>query len=101
MDKDPCEQAMKLLGDFWTLRIINALKDKEVRFCELQRELNNINPVTLTKRLKVLEDANLVDRTGQSVDKISVTYKLTELGGDALGVVRALNRFSQKAQAVN
>ena len=94
-----CATTMRLLGDFWTLRILDALKIEEVRFCELQRILDNVNPVTLTKRLKTLEDARLVVRSEETVDKISVTYKLTELGQETIPIIKALNRFSEKARS--
>ena len=94
-----CRTAMKILGDFWTLRITDFLKNDEVRFCELQRNLDNINPATLTKRLKALEEAHLVTRSEETIDKISVTYSLTELGRETLPVIKALSQFSIKANA--
>ena len=59
---DSCNASIKLLGDYWTLRIIDSLESGELRFCELQRQIDNLNPVTLTARLKKLEDAELIDR---------------------------------------
>jgi DNA-binding HxlR family transcriptional regulator len=96
---ESCATTMKLLGDFWTLRIIDALKMDEVRFCELQRTLDNVNPVTLTKRLKTLEDARLVVRSEETVDKISVTYALSDLGQETVPIITALNRFSEKSKS--
>jgi DNA-binding HxlR family transcriptional regulator len=91
---------MKLLGDYWTLRIIDGLKFGETRFCELQRSIDNVNPVTLTSRLKKLEEARLIIRSEETVDKISVTYCLTELGKEALPVIKALDRFALKKQSL-
>lgn len=90
-----CLTSLKLLGDFWTLRIIDALRDEEVRYCELQRRLDNLNPVTLTGRLKKLEAATIVIRA-EVPDTGSVTYSLTPLGHEALAVISALNGFSAK-----
>lgn len=95
-----CIATMKLLGDYWTLRIIDTLKFGEVRFCEIQRSLDNLNPVTLTSRLKRLEEAGLVARTEETVDKISVSYSLTETGHEVLPVIKALDRFSLKAGSI-
>lgn len=92
-----CVTSLKLLGDFWTLRIIGALGDGEVRYCELQRRIGNVNPVTLTSRLKKLEDARLVTRINEPHNKVAVSYSLTELGHAALPVLNAVNRFSDKA----
>lgn len=92
-----CEATMKLLGDFWTLRIIDQLRDEPHRFCDLQRQLGGLNPATLTNRLKTLEEAKLISRAEETFDKISVAYSLTELGREALSVVAALDRFAKKS----
>ncbi len=94
--KKVCSETMKLLGDYWTLSIIDALRDQELRFCELQRSLNMINPVTLTTRLLRLEEEHLLHRREGSVDEVSVSYSLTSRGKEALIVVDALNAFSKK-----
>lgn len=93
-----CSSAMKLLGDYWTLRIIDELKSGEARFCDLQRQLNLVNPVTLTKRLKLLEDSHLVSRQLETIDKLSVSYSLTAIGQETLPIIKALNRFSKVAK---
>lgn len=91
-----CADSLKLLGDYWTLRIVDALCGQELRFCELQRSLDNLNPVTLTAKLKKLESSQLVKRTEESIDKISVTYSLTALGNSVVPVVQAIKYFSTK-----
>jgi len=91
---------MKLLGDYWTLRIIDTLKNGDARFCELQRSLDNVNPVTLTDRLKKLEVARLISRSEETIDKISVSYGLNALGKEVLPVITALDNFTVKAGAI-
>lgn len=86
-----CNATIKLLGDYWTLRIIDALENGQTRFCELQRDVDNLNPVTLTARLKKLEDSGLVVRSEVSS---AVSYDLTESGKAALPVLRAIDTFS-------
>lgn len=90
-----CIPSLKLLGDFWTLRIIDVLDPQPIRFCDIQRSLDNINPTTLTNRLKKMQDANLVDRTEES--RAEVIYSLTPLGREILPVIEAINKFSAKA----
>jgi len=89
--------SLKLLGDFWTLRIIDALADGDIRFCDLQRTIDNCNPVTLTDRLKKLEEAKLLTRTEASDN--CVVYSLTDLGKNALPVIAAIDTFTRKSQA--
>lgn len=91
-----CVASLKLLADFWTLRIIVDLAKGEKRYCELQRALDNLNPVTLSKRLQKLEDAELVLRREDAGDKIAVSYQLTKRGLDALLIIDALNAFATK-----
>ncbi len=91
-----CTDSLRLLGDYWTLSIIDALRDQELRFCELQRVLGMVNPVTLTNRLQTLEVKNLLHRCVGAVDEVSVSYRLTSLGQEALQVLDAVHTFSKK-----
>lgn len=89
-----CITTLKLLGDYWTLRLLDALRGDTLRYCQLQREVDNLNPVTLTNRLKKLEEAGLVERHDDTADKAAVTYQLTDRGRQALPVIDALDRFA-------
>ena len=93
-----CVSTMKLLGDYWTSRIIDALGQKAERFCDLQRAVDNCNPVTLTDRLKKLEEARLIDRMPRPDDNSKVTYALSPLGQESLSVIEALNKFAAAAK---
>lgn len=90
-----CTRSLKLLGDFWTLNIIGALREGELRYCDLQRAAGNVNPVTLGNRLRKLQEAGLVMRRSSN-DDISVGYKLTELGEAAIPVLMAVDTFSRQ-----
>ena len=96
--RTPCTETLKLLGDFWTLSIISALHGQELRFCELQRSLGMINPVTLTNRLQKLEEKKLLLRRTGAIDELSVSYSLTTTGKEAYKVVKALESFSEKVE---
>lgn len=93
-----CIASLKLLGDYWTLRIINALSDGELRYCDLQRDVDGLNPTTFTSRLKKLEEAKMVERREESPG--CVTYALTKTGEGALPILEALNTFSAKAKTL-
>lgn len=92
-----CEQTLKLLADFWTLRIIEALQQSDMRYCEVQRAVGNVNPATLTKKLHILEQAGLLERSEDEVHA-AVSYKLTKLGKGALPVLEAVQLFSKKME---
>ena len=99
-NKNVCLESLRILGDFWTLRIIDALRGGQVRYCSLQRSVGNINPVTLTDRLKRLEQTGLIARIEDVTDRVSVAYELTALGREALPVVAAVDRFSKRFKNV-
>jgi DNA-binding HxlR family transcriptional regulator len=89
-------QELKMLGDFWTLMIIQGLSDGEKRFCQLEREIPNTNPTTLTNRLKKLENQKIIKRKKETIDKLSVSYELTKKGKDVLPILAQIKLFAEK-----
>ena len=87
-----CLPSLKLLGDFWTLRIIDALDLSQLRYSELNRAIDGINTVTLCSRLKRLEEFGLIERT--ELSRSDVTYRLTRLGLKVLPVLDSVNDFA-------
>src|ERR1043165_9044124 len=85
--KAECLKALKVFGDYWTLAILFCLRDRPMRFGEIQKEMS-INPVTLTSRLKALTRIKLLSRRKFTDDKQSITYELTNLGRDAVPIVQ-------------
>lgn len=95
-DNDLMHQALKIFGDVWNLSIVRVLSETTQRFNELQRNLDNISPTTLTDRLKKLESYGLITQEKQTVDQLSVIYSLTEKGKKMLPVLEAIESFSKK-----
>jgi DNA-binding HxlR family transcriptional regulator len=92
-----CLPSLKILGDFWTLRILDALADgSTLRFNEIERRLEDVNTATLAKRLKEMQENQLITRTENS--RSDVTYALTPLGNEALPLLNAVNHFSDASQ---
>lgn len=89
------QRAYKVVGDAWTLAIIDVLSETTRRFNELQRAVD-VSPTTLTDRLKKLEQLGLIAQQKQTVDQLSVIYSLTEKGKEMLPVLRAIESFSKK-----
>jgi len=94
--QDLVSQGLKVFGDVWTLSIVRVLSGATKRFNELQRNLGNVSPTTLTDRLKKLEQYGLVVQEKQTIDQLSVIYKLTEKGKKMLPVLEAIETFSKK-----
>ncbi len=91
-----CNKVLKAIGDYWTLAIIGALGDGERRFCEIERAIAGVNPVTLTARLKKMEQLGLIERRTESEKKIPVIYALTEDGLELLPITVSIRRFAEE-----
>ena len=89
-------EALRLLGDYTTLRIIDFLRTGALRFTELQRALGDTNSVTLTKRLKHLQAAGILNRREATFDRQSVTYSLSETGLGLLPVLAEIQNFTRR-----
>lgn len=95
--KNKCSTTeLKMLGDFWALMVIQTLNSSEKRFAQLAREVPLVNPRTLTNRLKKLEKQGIVERKKKTIDKLSVTYNLTEKGKGILPVLEQIKIFADK-----
>ena len=76
------------------MNILMELRQGEFRFSELQRTLEGISPVTLTNRLKKLDEAELIYRTTQSRDKQSVVYGLNDCGRKLAPILDAIEKVN-------
>jgi DNA-binding HxlR family transcriptional regulator len=95
--EDHCQaEALKLLGDYVTLRIIDFLRARKLRFTELQRSMGDVNSVTLSNRLKRLEASGMIEREEATIDRQSVAYTLTRMGKGLLPVLREIQNFTRR-----
>lgn len=91
---EPCVLAVRQLldrvGDKWSLYVIVTLRDKPLRFNEIQRNIEGISHRMLALTLRGLERDGLVTRTVFATVPPAVSYGLTDLGGTLLGPVMGL-----------
>ena len=71
----PVVRAVEVLGDRWTLLIVRDMIVGATRFNELARGLPGLSRALLSRRLRQLQNAGLVRRTGDG-------YELTDAGRD-------------------
>lgn len=64
----------------WTPSILFSLDERPHRHGQLRRRLRRVSQRMLTKTLRNLEFAGLVERSGTEPDVRVVQYSLTELG---------------------
>jgi DNA-binding HxlR family transcriptional regulator len=55
-----------------------------------------VNSVTLSNRLKRLENAGVIEREEATIDRQSVAYRLTGLGKGLLPVLREIQNLTKK-----
>ena len=90
------EQAARIVGQKWTLQIVNVLMDfEQCRFCELQDALGGVIPGTLSTRRKMLEEEGILQRSQISAAPLHVVYRLTPMGEELSGVIRELTNWSR------
>jgi len=77
-------EMLERVADKWTLLVIDALADGELRFSRLRERVGGVSQKMLTKTLRQLERDGLVTRRVHPVVPPRVDYKLTPLG-EALG----------------
>jgi len=93
---EEANKAIKMFGDEYILCIISSLSEGGMRFNEIQRTINGINPTTLVDRLKKLEQEGIVVRKEETLDKLSVVYELTEKGQGILPIINEFVNFAKK-----
>ena len=86
----PVSEVLALVGDKWTVLIVNTLGGGPRRFNELKRMVGNISQRMLTLTLRGLEREGLVTRTMVPTIPPRVDYELTPLGRSLLEPVSAL-----------
>lgn len=89
-------KSLKILGDFWTLEIIQTLFSGEKRFAEIEKTIKGVNPATLSSRLKKLERFGLILRKKEIENKLSVSYSLTKKGLGIIPIMDEIQKFSKK-----
>jgi DNA-binding HxlR family transcriptional regulator len=90
----PSRRILDRIGDRWTVLIVGALGDGEVRFSELRRRIEGISQKMLTQTLRGLERDGLVRRTVHPEVPVRVEYSLTEAGRTLREPLRALEEWS-------
>jgi|EndMetStandDraft_8_1072994.scaffolds.fasta_scaffold899856_1 DNA-binding HxlR family transcriptional regulator len=88
--EDPCaphcpgliREALDLIAGKWTVPIFFALHRARtpLRYADLRRRLEPVTPKELTRHLRQMETAGLIERRVHDTVPPSVDYALTELG---------------------
>jgi DNA-binding HxlR family transcriptional regulator len=90
------DEALRRVGDRWSLRIVDTLRTGPRRFGELESSLDGLAPNILSRRLKALEADGLVTASPYSRRPFRVAYVLTERGAELAGALRLLAQWGAR-----
>jgi DNA-binding HxlR family transcriptional regulator len=88
--------ALRAVGDRWTLLLVAALLEAPRRFGDLQEAVGGIAPNILTQRLRELERNGLVITRPYSERPPRFVYELTTAGQELAGVLRLLTGWGAR-----
>lgn len=90
----PVAMAAEVLCTRWTMLLLREMVAGSTRFNELRRGVARMSPALLSKRLKELEEAEIIARVPTKDG--GHAYHLTEAGRDVAAIVEALGVWGQR-----
>src|SRR5436853_1769537 len=91
----PVAMAAEILCTRWTVLLLRELMAGSTRFNDLRKGVPRMSPALLSKRLKELEQAGIVERRSDPGSG-SRDYHLTQAGRDLRPVVESLGVWGQR-----
>jgi DNA-binding HxlR family transcriptional regulator len=88
----PVAMASEILASRWTFMVVWEMLHGSTRFNEIRRGVPRMSPTLLSKRLKELEAAGLIER----FDNGTTEYRLTASGNDLAPIVEALGHWATR-----
>src|SRR5712691_11076809 len=82
-----------LIGSKWTALIVHDLSEGPRRFTQLEHACHGISPRTLSERLHMLEQEEIVFRCSYPESPPRVEYELTGKGIALLPIIEAMSKF--------
>ena len=93
INKDPLNNALKLISGKWKIKILEKLSNRPIRFGKLKKNLDTITSQMLSKQLKEMENDTLVKRKVVKSNSTTVEYSLTQFGNSSLPIIRSLVKW--------
>jgi len=89
----PVSKAAEVICQRWTPLILREMLVGSTRFNEIRRGVPTCSPALLSKRLKELEAAGVVERTSSGT---GTSYTLTEAGWELFPLIQGLGEWGQR-----
>lgn len=93
-DNCPVDKALKIIGKRWNAIIIKNLVGGSKRFCQLEEGMVDITPAMLSKRLKELEELNIVERNVIPERPVRIEYRLSKKGLALKDVIDGISKWA-------
>jgi len=93
-DLCPIRQVLSQVTGKWQILIVLSLEDSTLRFGELKRTVGDITQRVLTENLRKLERDGYLTRTVHPGPPLAVSYALTDLGMELMGVLKTLTQWA-------
>lgn len=93
------DEALRRVGDRWTLLVVEALLAGPQRFGSLETAIDGLAPNILSKRLKALEAEGVITAAPYSHRPYRVAYALTASGAELAGALRLLAQWGADRSA--
>lgn len=94
--RSPLAEALAVVGDRWSLLLVEALLDGPRRFNDLQDEVAGIAPNVLTQRLRMLEREGIAIAQPYSERPPRFVYELTSAGRELAGALQLLSDWGAR-----
>lgn len=91
--QSPLARAVEIVGDRWSLLVVDALMTSPQRFNDLAETIAGIAPNILSQRLKHLEHEGVVVARPYSTKPPRFSYELSAAGKELAGVLRMLSHW--------
>lgn len=98
IDNASLDDAVRRIGDRWSLRLVGALLDGDRTFGELSGDVGGIAPNILTARLKTLRGLALVVATPYEQRPVRMRYSLTEPGRRLATAIASLAEWGARRE---
>ncbi|HWG64676.1 MAG TPA: helix-turn-helix domain-containing protein [Streptosporangiaceae bacterium] len=86
--------AIELIGARWSGAVLQALFTGSHRFADIRAAIPGVSDMMLTRRLRELEEAGMVERRVMPTSPVHVEYHLTQMGREARPVLDAVIAWS-------
>jgi DNA-binding HxlR family transcriptional regulator len=97
----PFTRAIGTIGNKWKPIILNVIKDRTVRFGQLDAIIPIITRKVLTEQLKELEEDRIIHRVAYKELPPRVEYSLTEKGLAFLPILEQIKEWNLKFEIVS